>query len=73
MKDQKDQELDHLLRMAADIERNLAHYADAEARIADHLRRFWAPVMRQRLQQHAQDGGDGLSDRLRSVLERIAT
>lgn len=66
-----DAELDHLLQMAADLERNLAAYADTEARIADHLRRFWAPSMRRRLAEHAAQGGEGLSPTLRGALDRL--
>lgn len=56
-----DTELEHLVAMVNDIARNLAFYEDADARIADHLRRFWAPVMRERLLAHVAAGGAGLS------------
>ncbi|KAA9132518.1 formate dehydrogenase subunit delta [Marinihelvus fidelis] len=55
-----DAELRHLVTMANDIARNLAAYDDAPVRVADHMRRFWAPAMRQRLVAHADSGGDEL-------------
>ncbi len=57
-----DTELDHLVQMANDIARNLDVYPDAAARTADHLRRFWAPALRERIVEHRRTGGAGLSD-----------
>lgn len=67
----QDKELDHLVAMANDIARNLALNADAEARVADHLQRFWAPAMRERLLKHAAGGGAGLSDLALSAARRL--
>ena len=55
-------ETDHLVSMANDIAANLSFQADAEIRIADHLRRFWAPRMRGLLLDYAAADGGGLSD-----------
>lgn len=41
---------DRLIDMANDIARNLEHDADAPARFAEHLEKFWAPRMRQQLE-----------------------
>ena len=57
-----DSELDHLVAMANDIARNLAFNEDAEQRMVDHLQRFWAPELRERLRAHVATGGAGLSD-----------
>ena len=56
-----DAELDHLVAMANDIARNLAFYEDGDVRMADHLQRFWAPALRERLRDHVAAGGAGLS------------
>jgi len=55
-------ELAHLVDMANDIARNFSFNPDCEARIADHLRRFWAPSMRRRIVDHVASGGTGLAD-----------
>ncbi len=55
-----DHELQHLLQMANQIAANFNFHADCEERIVDHLTRFWAPLMRQRLAEHVAAGGDGL-------------
>ena len=61
-------ELAHLVDMANDIARNLSFNPDCEARIADHLQRFWAPSMRRRIKEHVAAGGSGLAD---SAIEAI--
>jgi len=53
--------IDHLLTMANQIGTFFASYPDREeasAEIASHLKRFWAPRMRQQLYDHidAEDG-----------------
>lgn len=35
---------------------------DAAESVANHLRDFWAPPMRQQLLSYVQDGGTGLDD-----------
>ncbi len=55
-------ELDRLVDMANDIALNLEAYPDAPARVSDHLRRFWAPSMRELITAHVRAGGQGLSD-----------
>jgi formate dehydrogenase subunit delta len=64
-------EVAHLLSMANDIAVNLSFHADADERIADHINRFWAPRMRALLLEYATGGGEGLSDSLRSALEKL--
>jgi len=61
-------ELGHLVDMANDIARNFSFHADGAARIADHLRRFWAPSMRNTLSAHVAAGGSGLAD---SAIEAV--
>ena len=53
--------IDHLVTMANQIGTFFASYPDrdeASAEIASHLKRFWAPRMRQQLYAHidAEDG-----------------
>ena len=55
---------DHdLIRMVNDIARNLAVYPEPEAvtAIAGHIREFWDPRMRARLQTLVKAGDSGLS------------
>ena len=66
-----DTELEHLVQMANDIARNLAFNEDAAQRVADHLQRFWAPVMRERIRAHVTAGGSGLSDLAMSAVKRL--
>lgn len=52
---------DKLQRMANDIARNLAALGDgAPAAIAEHLRQFWTPRMREELLAMVDAGGAGL-------------
>ena len=61
-------ELAHLVDMANDIARNFSFQPDSAARIADHLRRFWAPSMRHKISAHVAAGGSGLAD---SAIEAV--
>ncbi|MEM9304367.1 MAG: formate dehydrogenase subunit delta [Pseudomonadota bacterium] len=65
------EEADKLVVMANRIAANLAPYADAPTRTADHLRRFWAPSMRRTLLAHVAAGGTGLSDLARSAAAEL--
>lgn len=64
-------ETDRLVSMANDIAANLAFQPDAEMKIADHIRRFWAPRMRRMLLDYAARDGAGLSGTLLAALERL--
>ncbi len=64
-------EITHLVSMANDIAANLSFHADAEARIADHIRRFWAPRMRKLLSDYAAGNGEGLSSQVLGALEKL--
>ncbi|HEY5775042.1 MAG TPA: formate dehydrogenase subunit delta [Xanthomonadales bacterium] len=64
-------ETEHLVSMANDIAANLSFQADADERIADHIKRFWAPRMRNLLLEYAASGGRGLSDALLPALEKL--
>jgi len=64
-------EITHLVSMANDIAANLSFHADAEARIADHIRHFWAPRMRKLLSDYAAGNGEGLSPQVLGALEKL--
>lgn len=64
-------EIDHLVSMANDIAANLSFQANADERIADHIKRFWAPRMRSLLLEYAANDGSGLSDALLPALEKL--
>ncbi len=64
-------ETDHLVSMANDIAANLGFEADADARIADHINRFWAPRMRRLLLEYVANDDRGLSDVLLKALEKL--
>ncbi len=66
------QEVERLVKMANQIADNLSFHDDPVDRIADHLRRFWAPSMRQRLAAHAAAGGVGLKPGVMAAIERLA-
>jgi formate dehydrogenase subunit delta len=65
-------ELDRLVKMANQIADNFEVHDDVIERTADHLRRFWAPSMRQKLAEHAANGGDGLKVATRAALNHLA-
>jgi formate dehydrogenase subunit delta len=64
-------EIDHLVSMANDIAANLSFQANADERIADHIKRFWAPRMRSLLLEYAAHDGRGLSDELLPALDKL--
>jgi formate dehydrogenase subunit delta len=65
-------EIEQLIKMANQIADNLAFHEDAVERTADHMKRFWAPSMRQQLIAHGAEGGDGLNPAVRLALQRLA-
>ena len=66
------QEVERLVRMANQIADNLSFHDDSVDRIADHLRRFWAPSMRQKLAEHIAAGGAGLKPEVAAAMARLA-
>lgn len=65
-------ETERMLHKANQIALNFAAYprAQAVAAIADHLRKFWTPAMRQQIARHASSGGQGLHE---LAVEAVAT
>jgi formate dehydrogenase subunit delta len=66
------QDLERLVKMANQIADNFGFHDDTVERTADHLRRFWAPSMRDRLVAFEAAGGDGLSESARAAVRRLA-
>jgi formate dehydrogenase subunit delta len=62
-----------LVRMANQIASNAEHKPHdlAVQLVADHLRDFWAPSMRERLTAYVDAGGGGLTSVARAALERL--
>lgn len=59
-----DVELDHLIKMLNQVADNLTQGDPPEfaaERVADHVRRFWAPAMKIRIRHYADGGGEALS------------
>jgi len=66
------QEIERLVKMANQIAENLVFHDDAVARVADHLQRFWAPSMRQKIVEKEAAGGSGLNPVARAAVQRMA-
>lgn len=68
-------EILHLVKMVNQIGDNLNHgeELDAAQRVADHLTRFWAPAMKDKIIQHRADGGEGLSKLSKMAIDQLAT
>ena len=64
-------EITRLVAMANDIAANLSFQTDADARIADHINRFWAPRMRKLLLEYAANDGKDMSAALMSALKSL--
>lgn len=66
------QEIEHLVKMANQIAENLVFHDDAVDRVADHLQRFWAPSMRQKIAEKEAAGDSGLNPVARAAVQRMA-
>lgn len=65
---------ERLVAMANDIAAYFSSdpdHAAAVAGVANHLRRFWEPRMRQKIAAHLAAGGAGLSDLAREGVAKI--
>jgi len=67
--------LDALIRMANQIAANQTYLPPDEAatRVAEHLRLFWTPGMRQELVTHADTGAKDLDPVVTAALEQVRT
>ncbi len=67
-------ELSHLVKMANQIARNIGigpSEDDSAARVADHIQRFWAPRMRQKMAEHFEQVSGELSPIARKALAQV--
>ena len=58
-----DVELSHLIKMLNQVTENLTQGDEdqvAAERVANHIRRFWAPVMKERIKAYAEGDSDEL-------------
>lgn len=67
------QEVDQLVKMANQIADNFGFHDDAADRVADHLKRFWAPSMRKKLLEFDANRGAALKPVAREALKRLET
>ena len=65
---------DRLVVMANQIAGFFAAYPEesAVASTADHLKKFWDPVMRRRIRAHLEAGGEGLTPIARKAVAVLA-
>jgi formate dehydrogenase subunit delta len=64
-----------LVRMANQIAANFDYGPDkakAAAAVADHLRRFWSPLMREEIVNHDDQGEVKLSDVAKQAVAQLA-
>ena len=67
--------IDKLVRMTNQIATNFAYLPKPEQsalRVADHLQRFWDPIMRAEIIEHLKTGGAGLSPISRLAIGKMA-
>jgi len=67
--------VEHLVTMANQIGAFFVSQSDREGAInaiADHLRRFWEPRMRQAICRHVAAGGQGLREEVAEAVRRLA-
>jgi hypothetical protein len=65
------QEVEQLVKMANQIADNFSFHDDAVASTADHLQRFWAPSMLEKLATFERSGTSGLKPVARDALQRL--
>ncbi|OZB62034.1 MAG: formate dehydrogenase subunit delta [Lysobacterales bacterium 14-68-21] len=68
--------IDTLTRMVNDIANYFAaepDHAAGVAGVADHLKKFWDPVMRKQIIEHLHAGGDGLEPLAREAVQKLAS
>jgi formate dehydrogenase subunit delta len=64
-----------LVAMANDITNFFASDPDKDAaaeQVANHLKKFWEPRMREEIRRHVSQGGEGLSSIAIQAVKRLA-
>ena len=67
-------ELEHLIKMINQIASNIAIGEDEEvaaAKVADHVKRFWAKSMKQQITAYVEDGGDQLQPAASNAVRQL--
>ena len=64
-------EIDQLLKMANQIAANFKFHDDGVERVADHLKRFWAPVMIAQMSDYLSSNGIGANEMVRQAFDRL--
>ncbi|MGK0500258.1 MAG: formate dehydrogenase subunit delta [Oceanicoccus sp.] len=70
----KKNELTHLVKMANQISANIGAFDSDEQKAkstAEHMLKFWAKPMKQKIQAYAKQGGDDLSPVARQAISLI--
>lgn len=65
-------DVDQMVKMANQIAENFSFYDDQVERTADHLQRFWASRMKQKMAAYLESGGEGLSEPARKAVRMAA-
>jgi len=66
-------ELEQLVKMANQIAANFSYHEDRADRLAAHINRFWTPIMRQQLKDHARRSAHDLDATVMQSLDQINT
>lgn len=70
-----EQQVDHLVRMANQIARNMNAWGEPDAvaaRVAEHLTKFWTPAMREQLLRYREQDGEDLAPAVEGALRLVA-
>ena len=65
-------EIDQLVKMSNQIAANFSFHEDGVQRLADHLHRFWAPVMIKQLREHAANDSSDIDEAVLEALKRLS-
>lgn len=66
-------DVQHLVTMANDITNFFASDPDTAAdQVANHLKKFWEPRMREAIRRYVSQGGEGMSSIAIQAVKRLA-
>jgi len=65
------QEVDQLVKMANQIADNFSFHDDVIERVTDHIKRYWAPSMQQKLIAYEKTGQADLKPAVREALKEL--
>jgi len=65
------QEVEQLVKMINQIADNFSFHDDAVDRVTDHVQRFWAPSMQEKLIKFVRSGGADLRPAAQEALKRL--